>query len=827
MAKLKPIKKKSSHFFLRAFISLFGLGIATILIIALAVMVIYPKLPSMAELRDYQPKLPLVVYSADGVQLGQFGDEHRIFVSYNQTPKMLINAILAAEDERYFEHGGIDYIGVLRAIISNIISGHIQSGASTITMQVTRNFFLSSKRTYSRKFEELMLADKMERSISKEQILELYINQIYLGERSYGFAEASLTYFGKPLDKLTIAQYAILAGLPKAPSAYNPVVNLKRSIERQHYVLQRMLVNHFITKEEYQKALAQKIIITKGSTKDSINYGSYVAEMVRQMLYAKYGDKIYTQGFKVYTTIDSKTQQYAYTSLRNGLLDYTDSKGYHGASKQISLTDKSYGDSQDEIIASEFDDLTDYGDLQPAIVIEASSNKVIATMRNGSNVTFTNNQLDFVKHYLNSGGNKEIKSGSVIYIRNVNSKWQISQVPEVEGALVAINPNTGEIKSLVGGFDFAKNSFNHVVQAYRQPGSSFKPFIYSAALENGFSADTKVDDSPVCYPTGNPGDNANWCPKNDESDFLGSITLREALARSRNVPTVKILNQITPQVAIDYITRFGFPKSQFQPYLTMALGANEATPLQMATAYSVFANGGYLITPYIIQKITDSNGNILAQTEAVNIHNQKPVIDPRNAFIMNSILQDVVRYGTGARAYKEMHRDDIAGKTGTTTDAKDVWFDGYTPNLVAITWVGYDQPKTLGAHQFGATLALPIWINFMEQTLNGQPQVQLPMPTGITIKQNDTWQGNAEFVYDGSKQPESSIQQSNNESGNESDSNSEHQENSINTSPTPNVNNESDNSNDDTKDNDSDNNSSSSPDKTPTNMEDLIKNLKD
>lgn len=762
MATRKPAKKKSSHFWLRAFFALFGLGIALVLTVAIVIMVSYPKLPSMTDLRNYQPKLPLEVYSADGVQLGQFGDEHRIFISYDHTPKMLIDAILAAEDERYFKHGGIDYIGVLRAVISNITSGHIQSGASTITMQVTRNFFLSSKRTYSRKFEELLLADKMERSISKEQILELYINQIYLGERSYGFAEASLTYFGKPLDKLSIAQYAILAGLPKAPSAYNPVVNLKRSLERQHYVLERMLVNHFITQEEYKKALAQKIIITRGSLRDATDYGSYVAEMVRQMLYAKYGDKIYTQGYKVYTTVDSKTQQEAYGSLRAGLLQYSDSRGYHGASEQLDLTDNSYGDSTDEIIASEFDDLVDYGDLQAAIVTDADRTKVVVELRNGSSVTFTDKQLDFVRHYLTDGGDKQIKRGAVVYVRNVNNKWQISQVPSVEGALVALDPNTGAIRALIGGFDFAKSSFNHVVQAYRQPGSSFKPFIYSAALEHGFSADTKIDDSPVCYPSGGPDNNGQWCPKNDESDFLGSITLREALARSRNVPTVKILDQITPQVAIDYVSKFGFDKSQFQPYLTMALGANEATPLQMATAYAVFANGGYFVNPYLVQKITDSNGNILAQTEDVNIHNSHPVIDPRNAYILNSMLQDVVRYGTGAKAYQEMHRDDIAGKTGTTTDAKDVWFDGYTPNLVAVTWVGYDQPKTLGSHQFGATLALPIWINFMEQALNGKPQVQLGMPSGITMKQNDTWQGNAEYVYDGSK---ADITQQSNESG--------------------------------------------------------------
>lgn len=731
-------------FYLRLLLLIIGLAIAGGLIVSIMVAVIYPKLPSMDELRNYQPKLPLQVYSADNVLLGQFGQERRIFISYNQTPKMLVNAILAAEDERFFKHGGFDVLGMIRAALSNITSGHVKSGASTITMQVARNFFLSSQKTYYRKFNEVLLSYKIEKSLSKEQVLELYINQIYLGQRAYGFAEASLTYFGKPLDKLSIAQYAVLAGLPKAPSAYNPVVNRKRSEEREMYVLGRMKANHSISEEEYEKATHDKIAVVRGSLHDSTDSGGYIAEMVRQMLFAKYGDSIYSKGYKVYTTVDSHLQQAAYASLRAGVLRYDATTGYKGAEDELDISDSNSRDSlTDQVIFSQFDELSDFGDLMAAIVLEADNNHVKVRIRDGNELTFNGKDLDFIRKFINSGGDKQVKRGAIIRVQNDNNKWRITQIPAVEGALVAINPNDGAIKSLIGGFDFTRNNFNHVTQAKRQPGSSFKPFIYSAALENGFAANTIINDTPVCYP-----DNGNqWCPRNDEDDFLGPISLRQALTLSRNVATVKILNKITPKTAIDYVSKFGFDKSQFQPYLTMALGAFEVTPLQMATAYAVFANGGYLVQPYFIQRITDNNGTILAQTQEIDIHKSQTVIDPRNVFIMNSVMQDVVRYGTGHKAYSELKRNDISGKTGTTTDAIDVWFDGYTPNLVTITWVGYDKQRTLGAHQYGATLALPIWIDFMRQALNNTPQTSHGMPDGITTIPHSTWKGNDEYVY--------------------------------------------------------------------------------
>jgi len=731
-------------FYIRLLLLLLGLAIAGGLIVSIMITLIYPKLPSMDELRNYQPKLPLQVYSADNVLLGQFGQERRIFISYNQTPKMLVNAILAAEDERFFKHGGFDVLGIIRAALSNVTSGRVKSGASTITMQVAKNFFLSSQRTYYRKFNELLLSYKIEKSLSKEQVLELYINQIYLGQRAYGFAEASLTYFGKPIDKLSIAQYAVLAGLPKAPSAYNPVVNRKRSEEREIYVLGRMKANHSINEEEYEKAIHEKISVVRGSLHDSTDSGGYIAEMVRQMLFAKYGDSIYTKGYKVYTTVDSHLQQAAYASLRAGVLRYDATTGYKGAEDQLDISDSNSRDSiTDQVIFSQFDDLADFGDLMAAIVLEADSNHVKVRIRDGNELTFSGKDLDFIRKFINSGADKQVKRGAIIRVQNDNNKWRITQIPAVEGALVAINPNDGAIKSLIGGFDFTRNNFNHVTQAKRQPGSSFKPFIYSAALENGFAANTIINDTPICYPD----NGSQWCPRNDEDDFLGPISFRQALTLSRNVATVKILNKITPKVAIDYVTKFGFDKSQFQPYLTMALGAFEVTPLQMATAYAVFANGGYLVQPYFIQRITDNNGNILAQTQDIDIHKSQAVIDPRNVFIMNSLMQDVVRYGTGHKAYAELKRNDISGKTGTTTDAIDVWFDGYTPNLVTITWVGYDKQRTLGAHQYGATLALPIWIDFMRQALNNTPQTSHSMPDGITTVPHSTWKGNDEYIY--------------------------------------------------------------------------------
>ncbi len=763
-------------FFLKVIILCIIIGLIATGFITIITITVYPKLPSMADLRNYHPKLPLQIYSEDNVLLGQFGDEHRIFINADETPLTLIKAILAAEDTRFYEHGGVDVKGIIRALLGDIISGKLQSGASTITMQVARNFFLTSKKTFSRKFYEILLAYKIEESLNKNQILELYINQIYLGQRAYGFAEASMTYFGKPLKKINIAEYAILAGLPKAPSAYNPIVNFKRATARKNYILGRMLDANFINQEQYDSAMNQKIKIMKNANTDAVSSGAYVAEMVRQMMYKQYGEAIYAKGYKVYTTVNNTMQKAAYNALRNGLLRYTDSNGYNN--KNLTYISGIYSGIQEdelqEVINNAFDHLIDYGDISAAIVLEASQDGIIARIRNGNNIKINSSELKLINNLLpqnnkynavkSERSTNKIKQGAVIYVHNatdklLKNKWVIVQIPSAEGSIIALNPNNGAIKALIGGFDFNKNSFNHAVQAMRQPGSGFKPFIYSAALEKGFNTNTMIDDSPVCYKDGTAV--GSWCPKNDDGDgFSGSVTFRYALAKSLNIPTIKILNQITPEYAIDFITKFGFNKEQFHPYLTMALGANEVTPLQLATAYAVFANGGYLIKPYLITKITDSNNNIIASLNEENLQDKSQAIDPRNAYIMNSILQDAVHYGTGKRSYKELKRDDLAGKTGTTNDNKDVWFNGYFPNLVTIAWVGYDEPKSLGRHAYGASIAIPIWLDFIRNVINQIPMVTLLRPDGITVITNAN--GQNEYLYDKSINNESII--NNNES---------------------------------------------------------------
>lgn len=740
---VEPKKKRSSIWGL-IFGLFFGLIISGAALVTILIAMIYPKLPSMDELKNYQPKLPLQVFSSDGVLLGQFGEERRIFLDTDSTPPMLIHAILSAEDEHFYEHHGVDFTGVARAVVGNLTSGHLKSGGSTITMQVARNFFLTKDKTFTRKFNEVLLSYKIEKSLSKDEILSLYINQIYLGQRAYGFAEASQTYFGKPIDKLTIAQYAVLAGLPKAPSAYNPVVNPKRSHIREMYVLARMLKLGYITQEQYDEAIKEHIQTIKGTKKDFSDAGGYIAEMARMYLYSEYGDKIYTSGYKVYTTINSKMQQQAYNSLRDGLLKFDLSRGYNGPEKQIKLATSDDNPTLEDAALDEFDSLTDYGTLLAAIVTDVNDNQFTAVLRNGITVTINSKDAGVGRDFFNGKAKNPIRVGSVIRLIQKNNNWQLAQIPQVQGALVSLDPKSGAIRALMGGFDFTLNNFNHVMQAKRQPGSSFKPFIYSAALEYGLTPETVVDDTPACYPSGSGGD---WCPRNDNNKFMGSMSLRQGLTLSRNLVTVKILDKITPQYAIEYVSKFGFPKDQFQPYLTMGLGANEVTPIQMASAYGVFANGGHLLQPYFVSKITDASDNLIATTAPQEVSDSNKVIDPRNAFIMTNILQDVAKYGTGARAYKALHRNDLAGKTGTTNDSKDVWFDGFTPDLVTITWVGYDQPKSLG-RQYGATLALPIWIDFMQVALKDVPVHNLPMPSGMLAIPNSTWKGNTEYYYD-------------------------------------------------------------------------------
>ena len=700
------------------------------ILLGLAVLLAYPGLPSLESLTDYRPKIPLRVYSADGVLLGEFGEERRAVVKIAEVPDVMKKAILAAEDERFYEHGGVDYIGVLRAAITNFTSGGAKQGASTITMQVARNFFLSKEKTMTRKFNEVLLAFKIEHNLSKDAILQLYINQIYLGQRAYGFATAAQVYFGKPLDQVTIAEAAMLAGLPKAPSAYNPVVNPKRATLRQFYVLRRMHELHFIDDEQLHLAQQQPIAAKHGSKNQEPGIKpDYIAEMVRQAVYEKYQEEAYTQGFNVYTTIRQQEQLAAHQAVRNGVLKYDRRHGYRGPEGFVDLKK---GRSE-EYLEEALQEAADDNDLIPAVVLEASTKRVRAYCKGGETVEVSGAALRFAQRALGDkvALNQRINSGSIIRLRkDEKGVWQISQLPQVEAALVSADPIDGAIRALVGGFSFSRNQFNHITQAWRQPGSSLKPFIYSAALEKGFTPATVINDAPLFFDEQETGSEP-WQPKNYDNEFAGPMSMRQGLAKSKNLVSIRILQSITPQYAQDYLTKFGFDADKHPPYLTMALGAGSVTPLQMLGGYAIFANGGFRVTPYFIQRIEDAHGNVLSEARpAIAGENASQVIDVRNAYTMIGMMQDVVRRGTASRAM-QLGRQDLAGKTGTTSDSVDAWFCGFQPTLVGIAWMGFDQPRSLGDKETGGGAALPIWMSYMEKALKEVPQAEYAMPDNM------------------------------------------------------------------------------------------------
>ncbi|MCG6953201.1 MAG: penicillin-binding protein 1A [Betaproteobacteria bacterium] len=708
-----------------------GAGAAGTLVAGLVFVLAYPSLPSLETLTDYQPKIPLRVYSEEGVLIGEFGEERRSVISIQDVPKTLINAIVSAEDERFYQHAGIDYVGVMRAAYTNLVAGGRRQGASTITMQVARNFFLSSEKTLTRKLFEAMLAFKIEHNLSKDQILELYVNQIYLGQRAYGFAAAARTYFGKALSSLSLAEMAMLAGLPKAPSSYNPVANPQRAKQRQRYVLRRMSELGYITPEQYAEAVKAPLRVQREKAREYAFPADYVAEMVRAAVYEQYPEEVYTKGFRVYTTIRQQDQEAAYAALHAGLMDYDRRHHYRGPEGRAELPSGASEEVVDEALA----DYHDADEILPAVVLSANTKEVEAALRDGTRIHITGEGLRFAARALSSKAPARLRitRGAIIRVhRNEKRAWQITQLPEVEGAFVAIDPNDGAIRALVGGFNFRRNKFNHVTQAWRQPGSSFKPFIYSAALEKGLTPATVLPDEPIVIDAEITG-SQRWEPNNYDGKFEGPMRLRRALAKSKNMVSIRVLEAIGPQYAQDYVRRFGFDADKHPPYLTMALGAGSVTPLQEARAYAVFANGGYLVQPYFIKKIVDDRGNILGEAHPPRAGNKAlRVIDPRNAFIMDSMLKDVTRYGTAARVAR-LKRQDLAGKTGTTNEFVDAWFAGYQPNLVAIAWVGFDQPRTLGRNQTGGAVALPIWLSYMEKMLKGAPEVKREMPPGIVV----------------------------------------------------------------------------------------------
>lgn len=711
-----------------------------LLIVGVALAVAFPKLPDVSDLLDYRPKLPLRIFSSEGVLIGEFGEELRNLTPIAQIPKVMKDAVLAIEDARFYEHGGINYKSILRAAIANLGQAKSQ-GASTITMQVAKNVYLSSEKAYTRKIYEILLTFKLESLLTKDQILEIYMNQIFLGQRAYGFATASEIYFGKPLKNITIAEAAMLAGLPKAPSAYNPIVNPDRARTRQLYIIERMLENDFITKAQAEAA-SKEVLKLKADSDSNKIHAEYVAETVRQMVFAQYGTETYTRGLNVYTTIKASDQTAAYRALRKGVMDFDKRHTYRGPEKFIELPKKQ--DDVDDEIDVALAEHPDVDDLKAAVVIEATSKKITAIRQNTETIEITGDGLKPAQSALSdkAPATTKIRRGALIrVVKTPKNTWEISQLPEVESAFIALDPRDGAIKALVGGFDFDKNKFNHATQAWRQPGSSFKPFVYSASLEKGLSPGTVINDAPMFFDASVTGGQP-WEPKNFDGNFAGPMTMRTGLAKSKNMISIRILKEVGTQNTQDWITKFGFDAERHPPYLTMALGAGSTTPMQMAIAYSVFANGGYRVNPFLIRKITDQKGAVIVETKSPVLNESMRVIDARNAFVMNSLLQEVTTAGTAAKAKAALGRSDIFGKTGTTNDAIDAWFAGFHPTLAAVVWMGYDNPKPLGSSsaETGGGLSLPIWINFMKEALQGVPVVTLTPPEGLT-------KGSGDWVY--------------------------------------------------------------------------------
>ena len=703
-------------------------ALAGVLVIVFAAVIVYPALPTLDVLTDYQPKVPLRVYSAEGSLIGEFGEERRAVVKIEAVPKPMRDAILAAEDERFYQHGGVDYFGVLRAAMSNFVSGGARQGASTITMQVARNFFLSKEKTLTRKFNEMLLAFKIEHNLSKDQILELYINQIFLGQRAYGFAAASQIYFGKSLDQLSLAETAMLAGLPKAPSRFNPVINPQRAKLRQQYVLRRMRELNFISDAQWQIADQQPLVVKK-EVNDFAVKADHLAEMVRQVLYERFRDDAYTRGFKVYTTLSTVHQQAAYSAVRRGVMDYDRRHGYRGAEGYVELERQPGAEALEDALQDE----TESDDIYPALVLEVSPRAIKVYRKGGEVLEVSGEGLKFAQKMIGdkAPANQRLRRGAVVRVqKDEKGLWQVTQLPQVEASLVSVEPRDGAIRALVGGFDFNRNKYNHVMQALRQPGSSFKPFIYSAALEKGFTPATVINDAPLMFDSSQTGSEP-WEPKNFDGKFEGPMRLRTGLVKSKNLVSVRILQAITPQYAQDYITRFGFDAKYHPPYLTMALGAGNVTPAQMVGAYAVFANGGFRVTPYFIARIEDARGTVIAQARPQRAGESAPrAIDARNAFIMTTLLQDVVKMGTGARAMK-LGRTDLAGKTGTTNDFIDAWFCGFGTGLVAVAWIGFDNPHTLGHNETGSQAALPMWMAYMGKVMAGVEAQPRSVPEGV------------------------------------------------------------------------------------------------
>ena len=715
------------------------------------------ELPDIDALNTVQLQVPLQLFTHDGKLLAQYGEKRRIPIPYNQIPKPLIDAVLATEDQRYFQHPGIDIPGLMRASVKLILTGRKEEGGSTITMQVARSFYLTRNKTFGRKLREILLALKINHKLSKEKILELYLNKIFLGARAYGVEAAAEVYYGKPLKQLTLDEYAMLAGLPKAPSALNPIVNPDAARKRRDHVLVRMRELNYIDEKTYKTAIVAPIKAHYHDLQTQVK-ASYVAELVRQQLEQTYGDSIYTDGFNVYTTIDSHLQTLANKAVHDKLLEYDQRHGYRGPEKNLGTPDLTTMETWEKALNS----MPVFDTLEPAAVVDMSKQSITVLRSNGEMATISWSGLSWARKQLNADylgpmprkAQDILKLGDVVRIMPEGNSWRLAQTPKAEAGMVVLNPLNGEILAMVGGFDFQNSKFNRITSANRQPGSSFKPFVYSAALEKGYTLATVINDAPIVVE--NPNDNSLWRPQNDTHRFYGPTRLRDALIQSRNLVSIRLLDLISIPYAINYIQRFGFEGSQLPPGLSLALGTALVTPLQMATAYAAFANGGFKVVPFAIDNIRDSQGQITYQAKPLTACSKCPelatpnknpqenayaprIISAQNAFLVTSALRDVIQHGTAAEA-RSLQRNDLAGKTGTTQNQVDAWFIGYNTELVALTWVGFDQQQQ-SLHEYGAKAALPMWIQFMQTALKGRPEHALEQPPGIVSVRIDPQSG--------------------------------------------------------------------------------------
>lgn len=703
-----------------------------------------PKLPDTSGLKELKLQIPLSIYSQDGKLIAQFGEKKRTPIVVKKTPEKFIQAFIAAEDDRFFSHHGVDYKGILRAAIGYIRTGEKRQGGSTITMQVARNFFLTRDKTFIRKIKEIFLAFEIEAQYTKLEILELYLNKIYLGHRAYGIGAAAQIYYGANVNDLDLAQWAMIAGLPKAPSKYNPLTNPSRAVARRNYVLGRMYDLEFITLDSYKQAI-NRPVTAKLHTYTIELAAPYVAEMVREKMVERFGADAYVSGLKVYTTVDSRLQNAARNALRQGLHEYDERHGYRGVVSHINLATHATNHELDK----QLEKYSNIGDTIPAIVTSVNSRSIDVYLGHNRFRNIPWDGLKWARKYLSENARasavksaKEVTAvGDIVRIRkNREGSLKLAQVPAVEGALVSLNPVDGSILALAGGYDFFQSKYNRATQAKRQPGSGFKPILYTKALEEGYTAASVINDAPIVLQ--DPYNSKAWRPKNYSGKFYGPTRLRVALRKSRNLVSIRLLRQIGIQKVAESAIRFGLPPDQIPRSLSMALGSGSAAPIEMAKVYSVFANGGFLIDPYLILRIESSNGKLIDETlpriacpqcgelgEKTDIFAPRVVSEQVN-YVMTSLLQDVVHRGTAAKANK-LGRSDIAGKTGTTNEQRDAWFNGFSPTLATVAWVGFDSSKPLGNRETGGKAALPIWIDYTAEALKNVPVQQIPKPTGI------------------------------------------------------------------------------------------------